>query len=285
MTDTLPPPRSPPKQLTAESPAQLEAESPKQLEAESPKQLEAESPKQLRAVGLRKEFRGRLVVRDVALHVSQGEIVGLLGPNGAGKTTSFRIVVGLLRPDGGRVFLGDQELTGLPLHERARRGVGYLPQEASVFRKLTVRQNFQVALEALRGVDKAAQEERAEALIQEFGLQHVRDSLGETLSGGERRRTEIARSLIPNPHFILFDEPFAGVDPIAVGDLQKQIAGLRNRGIGVLITDHSARETLGICDRAYILSDGKILEEGTPQALASSERAKAVYLGEHFQLA
>jgi lipopolysaccharide export system ATP-binding protein len=219
------------------------------------------------------------------LHVSQGEIVGLLGPNGAGKTTSFRIVVGLLRPDGGRVFLGDQELTGLPLHERARRGVGYLPQEASVFRKLTVRQNFQVALEALRGVDKAAQEERAEALIQEFGLQHVRDSLGETLSGGERRRTEIARSLIPNPHFILFDEPFAGVDPIAVGDLQKQIAGLRNRGIGVLITDHSARETLGICDRAYILSDGKILEEGTPQALASSERAKAVYLGEHFQLA
>jgi lipopolysaccharide export system ATP-binding protein len=216
--------------------------------------------------------------------VAPGEVVGLLGPNGAGKTTSFRIVAGLLHPDGGHVYLGDLELSGLPLHRRARMGLGYLPQEASVFRKLTVRQNFQAALEGLSGISKEEQNRRAESLLEEFGLQHVRDSLGETLSGGERRRTEIARSLIPNPKFILFDEPFAGVDPIAVGDLQKQIGSLRNRGIGVLITDHQVRETLHICDRAYILSLGRILEEGTPQQLATSDQARAIYLGEHFQL-
>ncbi len=238
----------------------------------------------LRAAELRKAFRGRLVVDDVSFQVAPGEVVGLLGPNGAGKTTSFRIVAGLLGPDGGRVFLGDQELSGLPLHRRARLGLGYLPQEASVFRKLTVRQNFLVALEGLGGLSGAEQNARTEALLDEFHLRHVSDALGETLSGGERRRTEIARSLIPNPRFILFDEPFAGIDPIAVGELQKQIAGLRQRGIGVLITDHSVHETLRICDRAYILTSGRILEEGTPEKLARSERARAVYLGEHFHL-
>ncbi len=238
----------------------------------------------LRAQGLSKSYRRRRVVDEVSFHVEPGEVVGLLGPNGAGKTTSFRIVAGLVTPDAGRVFLGDDELSGLPLHLRARRGLGYLPQEPSVFRKLTVLDNFVAALEALPGVSGAERRKRAEALVAEFRLEALRDSLGEQLSGGERRRVEIARSLIPGPKFILFDEPFAGVDPIAVGDLQKQIAGLRHRGLGVLITDHSARETLGICDRAYLLSNGRILEEGTPTELAASGRARAVYLGEHFSL-
>lgn len=238
----------------------------------------------LRAEGLWKSFRNRNVVRDVSFHVRQGEVVGLLGPNGAGKTTSFRMVAGLLRADKGRVLLDSQDLSQLPLHKRARLGLGYLPQEASIFRKLTVLQNFLVALEGLGGIKKAEREARADALIAEFNLERVRDSLGETLSGGERRRAEIARSLIPGPRFILFDEPFAGVDPIAVGDLQKQIASLKNRGIGVLITDHSVRETLGICDRAYILAEGRILEEGTPGELAASERARSSYLGEGFRL-
>lgn len=234
--------------------------------------------------GLVKAFRGRKVVDGVTFHVSPGEVVGLLGPNGAGKTTSFRMVAGLLKPDAGSVMLAGRELAGMPLHVRARAGLGYLPQEASIFRRLTVKQNFLAALEGLSGVDRSERERRAEVLINEFNLEKVRDSLGETLSGGERRRVEIARSLIPSPKFILFDEPFAGVDPINVGDLQKQIANLRERGIGVLITDHSARETLGICDRAYILAAGHILEEGTPQALASNERARTMYLGEHFNL-
>jgi lipopolysaccharide export system ATP-binding protein len=239
---------------------------------------------QLRADDLRKSFRGRAVVQGVSFHVEPGEVVGLLGPNGAGKTTSFLMVAGLLKPDRGRVFLGDSELTRLPLHARARLGVGYLAQEASIFKKLSVRQNFLVAMEGLPKLSRGERERQAEILLEEFHLVAVRDSLGESLSGGERRRAEIARSLIPGPKFILFDEPFAGVDPIAVGDLQRQIAKLRERGIGVLITDHSVRETLGICDRAYILSGGQILEEGTPEALASSDKAKASYLGEHFQL-
>ncbi|MDC0713381.1 LPS export ABC transporter ATP-binding protein [Stigmatella sp. ncwal1] len=239
---------------------------------------------QLWAEGLQKSFRKRQVVRGVSFNVTQGEVVGLLGPNGAGKTTSFNMVVGLVTPDAGRVRVEDEELTHLPMHRRARRGLGYLPQEASVFRKLTVRQNFLAVLELQKDLDRKAREARATALIEEFGLGHVADSLGETLSGGERRRAEIARSLIPNPRFILFDEPFAGVDPINVGDLQKQIALLRERGLGVLITDHNVQDTLGICDRAYIIAQGQILEEGTPAQIAASPRARAVYLGERFRL-
>ncbi|HYG67986.1 MAG TPA: LPS export ABC transporter ATP-binding protein, partial [Anaeromyxobacteraceae bacterium] len=208
---------------------------------------------------------------------------GLLGPNGAGKTTSFNMVVGLVVPEGGRVTLGDEDLTKLPMHRRARLGVGYLPQEASIFRKLTVRQNFTGVLEAL-GVGRAERNERADALLHEYRLEKVADSLGEQLSGGERRRAEVARSLLSNPKYILFDEPFAGVDPIAVGELQRLIGGLRDRGIGVLITDHNVREALGICNRAYILSAGQILEAGTPAEIAASAKARAVYLGEKFRL-
>lgn len=236
------------------------------------------------AEGLQKSFRKRQVVRGVSFNVSQGEVVGLLGPNGAGKTTSFNMVVGLVTADGGRVRLDDEDLTHLPMHRRARRGLGYLPQEASIFRKLSVRQNFLAVLELQKGLDRKAREAKAQELIAEFGLGHVADALGETLSGGERRRAEIARSLIPSPRFILFDEPFAGVDPINVGDLQRQIALLKQRGLGVLITDHNVQDTLGICDRAYIIAQGQILEEGTPAAIAESPRARAVYLGERFRL-
>jgi lipopolysaccharide export system ATP-binding protein len=239
---------------------------------------------QLWAEGLQKSYRKRQVVRGVSFNVSQGEVVGLLGPNGAGKTTSFNMVVGLVTPDGGRVRLEQEDLTHLPMHRRARRGLGYLPQEASIFRKLTVRQNFLAVLELQKRLDRKARESKAQALIDEFGLGHVADALGETLSGGERRRAEIARSLIPNPRFILFDEPFAGVDPINVGDLQRQISLLKQRGLGVLITDHNVQDTLGICDRAYIIAHGQILEEGTPAAIAESPRARAVYLGERFRL-
>ncbi|WP_224243284.1 LPS export ABC transporter ATP-binding protein [Hyalangium gracile] len=236
------------------------------------------------AEGLQKSYRKRQVVRGVSFNVSQGEVVGLLGPNGAGKTTSFNMVVGLVTPDAGRVRLDDEDLTHLPMHRRVRRGIGYLPQEASIFRKLSVRQNFLAVLELQKGLDGKAREARARELIDEFGLGHVSDALGETLSGGEKRRAEIARSLIPNPRFILFDEPFAGVDPINVGDIQRQIAALKQRGLGVLITDHNVQDTLGICDRAYILAEGQILEEGTPAAIAASPRARAVYLGERFRL-
>jgi len=239
---------------------------------------------ELRAEGLAKSFQRRAIVSGVSFRVAPGEVVGLLGPNGAGKTTSFRMVAGLVEPDEGRVFLGDQELTGLPLHARARAGLGYLPQESSIFRRLTVRENFLVALEGLSGLTSDERESRAASLLKEFRLEKLRNTRGERLSGGERRRVEIARSLIPGPRCILFDEPFAGVDPIAVGELQSQIAALKERGIGVLITDHSARETLGICDRAYILAAGRILEEGSPQALAASGLARSTYLGEGFQL-
>ncbi len=236
------------------------------------------------AEGLQKSFRGRKVVQGVSFHVSQGEVVGLLGPNGAGKTTSFNMVVGLVRPDAGRVRVDDEDLTHLPMYRRSRRGLGYLPQESSIFRRLTVSQNFLSVLELEKGLDKATRERRARELLEEFGLSHVADSFGETLSGGERRRAEIARSLIPNPRFILFDEPFAGVDPINVGDLQRQIAHLKSRGLGILITDHNVQETLGICDRAYIITQGQILEEGTPAQIAASERARAMYLGDRFRL-
>jgi len=237
----------------------------------------------LQARGLEKSYRRRKVVQGVSFEVAPGEVVGLLGPNGAGKTTSFNMVVGLVQPEAGQVLLGDADLTRLPMHRRARLGVGYLPQEASIFRKLTVRQNFTGVLEAL-GVGKREREARADALLAEYRLEKVADSLGETLSGGERRRAEVARSLLSDPRYILFDEPFAGVDPIAVGELQRLIGGLRDRGIGVLITDHNVREALGICGRAYILSAGAILESGTPAEIAASPKARAVYLGEKFKL-
>ncbi|RKG67680.1 LPS export ABC transporter ATP-binding protein [Corallococcus sp. CA054B] len=242
------------------------------------------SDAKLFAEGLQKSFRKRQVVRDVSFNVAPGEVVGLLGPNGAGKTTSFNMVVGLVTPDAGRVRVGDEDLTHLPMHRRARRGVGYLPQEASVFRKLTVRENFLAVLELQKGLTAQDRKQRADSLLEEFGLSHVADSWGETLSGGERRRAEIARSLIPAPRFILFDEPFAGVDPINVGDLQRQIHLLRERGLGILITDHNVQDTLGICDRAYIIAQGQILEEGTPAQIAGSARARAVYLGDRFRL-
>ena len=237
----------------------------------------------LHARGLSKSFRGRKVVDGVSFDVNAGEVVGLLGPNGAGKTTSFHCVVGLLHPDEGEVHLGGQDLSGLPLHRRARMGLGYLPQEPSIFRKLTVRQNLLLVLEG-QGVHGDEARGRTDDVLQEFDLLRVADSLGEQLSGGERRRTEIARALLAEPRFLLFDEPFAGIDPIAVHELQRLIGKLRERGLGVLISDHAVRETLGICDRAVLLVEGRLLETGTPPQIAASERARAVYLGERFKL-
>jgi lipopolysaccharide export system ATP-binding protein len=237
----------------------------------------------LEAEGLVKSYRRRRVVDGVSFRVAPGEVVGLLGPNGAGKTTCFNMTVGLVTPNAGKVRLGGEDLTRLPMHRRARLGVGYLPQEASIFRKLTVRENFTAVLEAL-GVPRAEREARADELVAEFHLGKVAGSLGEQLSGGERRRAEVARSLLSSPRYILFDEPFAGVDPIAVAELQRLIGALRQKGIGILLTDHNVREALGICDRAYILNAGQILEEGTPADIARSERARAVYLGEKFKL-
>jgi len=237
----------------------------------------------LHARGLSKSFRGRKVVDGVSFDVNAGEVVGLLGPNGAGKTTSFHCVVGLLHPDEGEVHLGGQDLSGLPLHRRARMGLGYLPQEPSIFRKLTVRQNLLLVLEG-HGMHGDEARGRTDDVLQEFDLLRVADSLGEQLSGGERRRTEIARALLAEPRFLLFDEPFAGIDPIAVHELQRLIGKLRERGLGVLISDHAVRETLGICDRAVLLVEGRLLEAGTPPQIAASERARAVYLGERFKL-
>lgn len=237
----------------------------------------------LAARGLSKSYKRRQVVSSVDLEVSSGEVVGLLGPNGAGKTTSFYMMVGLVKPDEGSVFLDDQEVTDLPMYQRARKGVSYLPQEASVFRKLTVEQNLMAILETLKlAPGEAAQ--RRDQLLSDFRLNHVAKSYGYALSGGERRRVEIARALVLNPRFILLDEPFAGIDPIAVLDIQEIILELKQRGIGVLISDHNVRETLGVCDRAYILNEGTILEEGEPDRIAASPRAKAIYLGEQFRL-
>jgi len=235
------------------------------------------------AKGLAKSFRGRRVVDGVSFEVRPGEVVGLLGPNGAGKTTSFHCVVGLLKPDEGEVLLGGKDLSGLPLHRRARMGLGYLPQEDSIGRKLSVRDNLLVVREG-HGVKGRDARDKADEVLTEFELLRVADSLGETLSGGERRRAEIARSLVSEPRFLLFDEPFAGIDPIAVHELQRLIGGLKQRGLGVLITDHAVRETLGICDRAVLLVEGRLLETGTPAEIAASERARAVYLGERFKL-
>lgn len=237
----------------------------------------------LRAENLKKSYRRRCVVNDVSVIVRTGEIVGLLGPNGAGKTTTFYMVVGLEEPDEGRVWLGDEEITRLPLFKRARRGISYLPQEASVFRKLTVEQNILAVLETL-DLTREERQERLEELIEEFHLSHVRRNKGYALSGGERRRTEIARMLTLEPKFVLLDEPFAGIDPIAIDDIQQIIARLRSRGIGILITDHNVREALEITDRAYIISEGKLFRSGTPQELTEDQEVRRVYLGEKFRL-
>jgi lipopolysaccharide export system ATP-binding protein len=230
-----------------------------------------------------KYYGRRKVVDAVSIEVSQGEIVGLLGPNGAGKTTSFYITVGFIKPASGHVYLDKTEITHLPMYKRARLGVGYLPQEASVFRKLTVENNIKAVLE-LTKLGKAQQQEKLESLIAEFGLEKVRHNVGDSLSGGERRRTEIARALATDPKFILLDEPFAGIDPIAVEDIQHIVAALKNKNIGILITDHNVRETLSITDRAYLMFEGKILKTGTAEELASDEMVRKVYLGQHFEL-
>ena len=238
----------------------------------------------LRARNLRKSYKKRTVVKDVSIHVNAGEVVGLLGPNGAGKTTSFYMIVGLVAADAGRITLGERDISRMPMHTRARLGVGYLPQEASVFRKLTVAENILAILETRRSLSKAQRQELLEGLLGELHIGHVRDTLGMSLSGGERRRVEIARALAADPQFILLDEPFAGVDPISVGDIQQIIRHLQDRGIGVLITDHNVRETLGICSRAYILSDGEVIAEGPPETILDNPQVRAVYLGDTFQL-
>lgn len=230
-----------------------------------------------------KSYRNRTVVNEVSINVNQGEIVGLLGPNGAGKTTTFYMVVGLIKPDQGKVFLDDKEITKLPMYKRAQLGIGYLPQEASVFRKLTVEDNILSVLE-MTGLSKSAQREKLEVLLDEFRLHHVRKNNGDSLSGGERRRTEIARALAVDPKFILLDEPFAGVDPIAVEDIQAVVARLKYRNIGILITDHNVNETLSICDRAYLLIEGKIFQHGTAEELAENEQVRRLYLGRNFEL-
>lgn len=237
----------------------------------------------IRAEKLVKEYAGRRVVNEVSLEVEQGTIVGLLGPNGAGKTTSFYMIVGLEHPDTGHVYLDDEDVTTLPMYRRALKGIGYLPQEASIFRKLTVEENIMAILEQIEP-DKAKRLQKMEDLIQEFHIDHIRKSKGSALSGGERRRVEIARALATDPGFILLDEPFAGIDPIAVADIQVMVAHLAKRGIGVLITDHNVRETLSIVERAYILSNGKILVEGTSQQVAQDPVAREFYLGKNFRM-
>ncbi len=237
----------------------------------------------LKAEGVTKSFNGRRVVNNVNLEVGGGEVVGLLGPNGAGKTTTFHMLVGFVRPDGGKVFLNGEDMTSAPIYQRARAGISYLPQESSIFRRLTVEENLCAILETL-DLSRQEQKDRSVKLMRMLGLSHLAKQKADTLSGGERRRAEIARALVISPFFVLLDEPLTGVDPIAVGDIQKIISRLSTGGIGVLITDHNVRETLGICHRAYILNDGVILEEGSPAKIASSPKARKVYLGEEFRL-
>ena len=238
----------------------------------------------LTAVNLAKSYKNRAVVQDVSLTVRTGQIVGLLGPNGAGKTTTFYMVVGLVQSDKGRIFIDDDDLTLDPMHLRARKGIGYLPQEASIFRKLSVRDNIMAVLQTRRELSNDQREEQLEHLLEEFHITHIRDSQGMALSGGERRRVEIARALAANPKFILLDEPFAGVDPISVIDIKKIIEQLKNRGLGVLITDHNVRETLDVCEKAYIVSHGNLIAEGTPEEILDNQQVRAVYLGEQFKL-
>ncbi|WP_067563643.1 LPS export ABC transporter ATP-binding protein [Halofilum ochraceum] len=233
---------------------------------------------------LAKRYRQREILTGISLEVSSGEVVGLLGPNGAGKTTCFYMIVGLIRADGGRIELDGRDLTPLPMHARARLGVGYLPQEASVFRKMTVADNIRAVLETRRDLDRAGRRKWLDELLGELQIGHIRDSIGISLSGGERRRVEIARALAVEPRFMLLDEPFAGVDPISVIEIQRIVSHLAGRGIGVLITDHNVRETLGICERAYILSDGGVIASGNADAILADERVRRVYLGENFTL-
>jgi lipopolysaccharide export system ATP-binding protein len=237
----------------------------------------------LRAENLIKSYKGRKVVKGISVEVNQGEIVGLLGPNGAGKTTSFYMIVGLIKPNGGKIFLDQKEITRYPMYKRAQNGIGYLAQEASVFRKLSVEDNILSVLQ-LTNYSKKEQIEKMESLIEEFGLGHIRKNRGDLLSGGERRRTEIARALATDPHFILLDEPFAGVDPVAVEDIQKIVAKLITKNIGILITDHNVQETLAITDRTYLMFEGSILKHGIPEDLANDEMVRKVYLGQNFEL-
>ncbi len=237
----------------------------------------------LRAENLIKSYKGRKVVKGISVSVEQGEIVGLLGPNGAGKTTSFYMIVGLVKPNGGRIFLDNMDITKYPMYKRAQNGIGYLAQEASVFRKLSIEDNILSVLQ-LTNLSKKEQEAKMEDLISEFGLGHIRTSRGDLLSGGERRRTEIARALATNPNFILLDEPFAGVDPVAVEDIQRIVAQLKSKNIGILITDHNVQETLAITDHTYLMFEGSILKHGIPEELAADEMVRKVYLGQNFEL-
>ena len=238
----------------------------------------------LRATGLGKRYKARQVVKDISLEVAPGEIVGLLGPNGAGKTTAFYMIVGLVPCDTGRVTLGDLDLTNLPMHQRARAGLGYLPQEPSVFRRLSVADNLLAILETRPDMGRDDRDARLEALLDELHIGHLRDSLGQSLSGGERRRVEIARALAAEPRYILLDEPFAGVDPVSVADIQRIVSHLRDRGIGVLITDHQVRETLGICSRAYIVNQGSVIASGTAAEILDNPEVRSVYLGQDFRM-
>lgn len=238
----------------------------------------------LKALHLKKTYKKRTVVSDVSLSVSSGSVVGLLGPNGAGKTTSFYMIVGIISSKEGQVILDDHDLTSLPMHARARAGLGYLPQENSIFRKLTVYQNLMGVVELLPGLTKSEKEDRVNKLLEEFSVSKLRNNVGMSLSGGERRRVEIARALAANPKFILLDEPFAGVDPISVGEIKEIILHLRDRGIGVLITDHNVRETLDVCEKSYIVNAGQIIAKGTAQEVLSNDKVKSVYLGKDFSL-
>jgi len=237
----------------------------------------------LKAENLIKSYKGRKVVKGITVEVNQGEIVGLLGPNGAGKTTSFYMIVGLIKPNGGKIYLEGNEITNYPMYKRAQNGIGYLAQEASVFRKLSVEDNILSVLQ-LTKLSKKEQLAKMESLIEEFGLGHIRTNRGDLLSGGERRRTEIARALATDPHFILLDEPFAGVDPVAVEDIQRIVARLKDKNIGILITDHNVQETLAITDRTYLMFEGSILKHGVPEELAADEMVRKVYLGQNFEL-
>ena len=248
----------------------------------SPEPTSFDQTSVLRAVRLEKSYKGRKVVKEVNFEVLPGQVIGLLGPNGAGKTTSFYMVVGLVKPDAGKVFFGDEDITTWPMHKRAQKGIAYLPQEASVFRRMTAEENIQAVLETMP-LTQAERQKRLHMLLDEFNINAIARQKAYTLSGGERRRVEVARALTLNPVFLLLDEPFAGIDPIAVADIQRMIQVLKRRGIGVLITDHNVRETLEICDLGYLLSDGKIVEKGTPKEIAQSKTARETYLGENFQ--
>ena len=238
----------------------------------------------LKATGLQKSYKRRMVVSDVSLEVGTGQIVGLLGPNGAGKTTSFYMIVGLVQRDAGLITIDEQDISLQPMHIRARNGIGYLPQEASIFRRLSVFDNLMGVMQTRKGLSREEREDKVEQLLEEFNITHIRDSLGQSLSGGERRRVEIARALAAEPRFILLDEPFAGVDPISVIDIKKIIQHLKERGLGVLITDHNVRETLDVCEKAYIVSHGKMIAEGAPADILDDEQVKRVYLGDQFSL-